>query len=310
MPTLTTPILQPIIGAAKEGPSLAGYHKIVDYMRCPQEYKFNHVLGIQPKDKEEKKALAVGVLTHIGRAHWFGSQFKATIDQCTAAITRAVQEKATPTNVEAEREAIRLVQAYIEHWRSKPLPLCRAVEYDIGPAPMKPGDTFFQYRTARFDDLSNYPDALNKLCIGDLKTTSDSISGCMNEYRQHGQFILYSILYRMAKEGLPIFGPVAGIMIDIETKEPVPKFHRELITVSTFQERWYTASMQEYLRDAAAMTPTTVARRNPTACARAIGRKGSYACDFRPLCQYGGSHNGQYVHKANGETPKRELLEI
>ncbi len=304
---LITPVLAPIVGAAKEGPSVAGFHKIVDFLRCPQEYKNRHVLGLKQKDKEEIAALAVGVLTHLGRAHWFASQFKAPVEDCLNAIKEHVQKTATQANIKAEREACRLVAAYVEYWRSKPLPLCRAVEYEVGPCPMKPGDPFFRYRTARFDDLSIYPDALNKLCVGDLKTTSDTISSCVNEYKQNGQFILYSILYKMAKEGQAVFGPSAGIMLDICTKDAVPKFHRELIVITAFQEQWFTRSMQGWLAAAAQVTERTEVPRNVTQCSRSVSRKGSFLCDFHHLCHYGSSALGQYV----SSTPvTKELIEI
>lgn len=300
----------PVVGAPKEGPSLAGYHKIVDFLRCPQEYKYRHVLNIDQKDKEEKGALQIGVLTHLGRATWFASQFTCSIDAALDSITKHVQESGGKYKIDAEREAKRLVAAYIEHWRSKPLPLCRAVEYEVGPAPLKEGDTFFQYRTARFDDVSIYPDALNKLCIGDLKTTSDSIAGTVNEYRQNGQFILYSILWKMAKEGQAVFGPIHGIMVDIETKDKVPTFHRELIIVTPFQEHWFTASMHGWLKAAAMVDKTTPVPRNVTQCSRAISRKGSFMCDFHQLCHFGGSAAGQYRDKVTGEPPDKALVEL
>lgn len=307
--TANIPLQTPIIGEAKEGPSLAGFHKIVDFMRCPQEYKFRHVLQVKPKNTEDKIAFAVGTLTHIGRATWFGSQFKCSIDVALESISAHVRTSGDPIKLKAEREAKRLISAYIEYWRSKPLPLCRAAEYEVGPCPMKPGDPFFLYRTARFDDLSIYPDALNKLCIGDLKTTSDTISGCVNEYKQNGQFILYSILYKMAKEGQQVFGPSHGIMLDICTKDTVPKFHREMIVITPFQEQWFTASMQGWLRAAAQVTSETPVPRNVTQCARAASRKGSYLCDYHQLCHFGGSAVGQYL-SPNGDSPDKRLVEI
>ncbi len=307
------PLLAPLVGAPKEGPSIAGYHKIVDYLRCPQEYKFKHVMGLKQKNKQDTMALLVGVLTHAGRAAWFASQFKGTIDEAHEAITACAQSTGTKERVDAEREAKRLVAAYIEHWRSKPLPLCVAVEYEVGPAPLKVGSLLHQYRTARYDDVSRYPDALNKLCIGDLKTTSDTIASCVNEYRQNGQFILYSILWKMAKEGHALFGathgPIAGIMVDIETKEAVPKFHRELIVVTPFQEHWFIKSMEAWLNEASLITETTEVRRNVTACSRAVSRKGSYMCDYHQLCHFGGSAANQYVDK-NGSPPKKDVVEL
>lgn len=281
----------------------------MSFLRCPQEYKYAEILGIKPKDKEDKMALQVGTLTHVGRAEWFASQFSKTPSQCSAAITKHIQTTGGQYRVDAEREAIRLVEAYVEHWRSKPLPLCRAVEYELGPAPLKEDDPFYGYRTARLDDLSIYPDANNKLCIGDLKTTSDSIAGCVNEYLQNGQFILYNILYKMAKEGQLVFGPITGIMLDIETKEAVPKFHRELITITPFQERWFYHSMQGWLKAMSQVTVQTPVPRNVTQCSRAVGRKGSYRCDFHDLCHHGGSRVSLYKDR-EGNVPSKELVEI
>lgn len=299
----------PVVGAPKDGPSIAGWHKIVSFLRCPQEYKFHETLGIKPKDKEEKAALHIGVLAHVGRAHWFASQFKCSIDSAREAITKHVQETGGKYKIESEREAQRLVCAYIEHWRSKPLPLCRAVEYEVGPAPLKPDDPLYAYRTARFDDVSQYPDVPKYLCIGDLKTTSDSISGCINEYRQNGQFILYSILWRMAKEGQAVFGPIAGVMLDIETKDKVPAFHRELITITAFQEHWFYNSIMGYLKAAQQVTSNTPVPRNVSQCSRSVSRKGSFMCDYHDLCHYGASRAHLYRDK-EGNMPSKELVEI
>lgn len=310
MPTSDPPVVsQVIVGAPTSGPSSAGFHKIIDFMRCPQEHKFKHVMGLKKRDSEPSSALLIGVLAHVGRAYWFASQFKAPIEQCQGAISQHVQQYGLYNATDAEREAQRLIAAYIEHWRSKPLPLCRAVEYDIAPTNMKPGDPLELYRTARFDDLSIYPDALNKLCIGDLKTTSDSISGCVNEYRQNGQFILYNILYKMAKEGQALFGPSAGMMIDVLTKDKVPKFHRELIIVTSFQEHWFIRSMQGWLKAAQQVTPYTEVPRNVSQCCRSVSRKGTYMCDYHQLCHFGASAVGQYVDK-DGKVPDKELVEL
>lgn len=310
MPQTPPPVVsQVIVGAAKEGPSVAGFHKIIDFMRCPQEHKFKHVMGLKKRDSEPSSALLIGVLCHVGRAWWFASQFKASIEACQQAITDHVATYGIANANDAEREAKRLVAAYIEHWRSKPLPLCRAVEYEVGPCPMKPGDPLELFRTARYDDISIYPDALNKLCIGDLKTTSDSISGCVNEYRQNGQFILYQILYKMAKEGQAVFGPSSGMMIDVMTKDAIPKFHRELIVITPFQEHWFIRSMQGWLKAAQQVTQYTEVPRNVSQCCRSVSRKGSFLCDYHQLCHFGSSAVGQYVDK-EGNVPNKELVEL
>lgn len=282
-----------LVGEPKDGPSIGGWHKVVTLERCEQEYKNREVLHIRPKDQTPKAALQTGTLTHIGRGHWFASQFSAHVDDCLNAITTFCKSKGTYT-IEAERESIRLTEAYINFWKFQPRPIVKAVEYDVGPAPLKEDDPLFLYRTMRADDVSIYADSLGKPCIGDLKTTSDSISNCVNEYRQNGQFILYSILWKMAKEGVQTLGPVMGIMLDICTKDKDPKFHRELIIVTEFQQRWFYENLRHTLKRAASIDITTPTRRNTTQCARSISRKGSYLCDYHKLCQYGSSAAGQY----------------
>lgn len=297
-----------LIGTPKEGPSIAGWHKIVDLQRCEQEYKNKHVLRIKHKDSEDKMALAVGILAHVGRAQWFSTQCTGSIDDALAEISTTAMASNSPTKVAAIRESQRIIAAYIEHWRIRPLPVVKAVEYDVGPAPMKPNDPFFLYRTMRADDVCVYQDALNQLCIGDLKTTSDSISGTVNEYKQNGQFILGSLLWKMAEQGEGLLGPIAGYMIDVATKDKDCKFHRELIIITEFQRQWFYASMVHWLRRAAQIDEKTPTLRNTTACAKSISRKASFLCEFHNLCHFGSDHAGQFVDSEGKSFDDRKQL--
>ena len=300
-----------IVGSAREGPSIAGFHKIVGLQRCETEYRLHDIVGLSDKHPKDNTAMAVGTICHAGRAAWFATQCTESVDFVVNAIQDYVKSSNDPVKVTAEREAIRLMTAYVKHWRLQPKPNVLDDEYPLGPAPLKENDPFFLYRTARLDDVSIYPDSLGQAVVGDLKTTSDSISGCMNEYRQHGQFITYAILWKMAKEGQAKFGPSPGVMIDIMTKDDNPKFHRELIVVTEFQQRWWYANMSHLLRRAAQITESTPTMRDTTQCARSISRKGSYLCQFHKLCQYGVSAAGQYI-LPNGDSldTRPELVDI
>lgn len=286
-----------LVGSAREGPSIAGFHKVVTLQRCETEYRYAESLGLKPVDAKPNAAFDVGTFTHHGRAMWFASQCTKHPDDVCQDISDMVRADGNPIKIQAEREAQRLITKYIKHWSLYPKPHVRAVEYQLGPAPLKERDPFFLYRTARLDDVSIYPDALNQLCIGDLKTTSDTISGIVNEYRQSGQFMTYALLWDMAKEGREFFNntQIPGIMIDIVTKDENPKFHRELLTITEHQKRWWYENMSHLLRRAANITGTTPTSRNTTQCARAISRRGSYLCPFHKLCQYGSSATGQYT---------------
>lgn len=300
-----------IVGSAREGPSIAGFHKVVTIQRCETEYRLAEVIGAKPKDPKANMAFDIGGLTHHGRGTWFSTQCTMHVDDVCQEISNFVKASGDPIKLQAEREAQRLMTAYIKHWRLYPTPNVLAVEYPIGPAPMKKNDPFFLYRTGRLDDVSIWPDSQGLACIGDLKTTSDTISGTINEYKQSGQFMTYAILWKMAKEGQLKFGPTPGVMIDILTKEENPKFHRELIVVTEHQQRWWYENMSHLLRRAAQITESTPTSRNTTQCARSISRRGSYLCTYHNLCKFGASAAGQFVMPDGNLLSERpELVEI
>jgi hypothetical protein len=185
----------------------------------------------------------------------------------------------------------------------RPLPRPVAAEYLLGPAPLKPDDPFFLHRTARLDDVSHYPEAAMKLCIGESKTTSATVNDVINQYTLHGQTLLQPLLWNMAQQWAATHGPVAGVLLDITVKGYGGKkcsFARAFMPVRDETLSWFRDSMRGYLRAAASVEWDTPAPRNVSMCTRMAGR-GRMACEFRDLCMHGKAAAPKYVTK-NGES--------
>lgn len=291
--------LPPVI-LGESGPTQAGWHSIEAFLRCPKEFQFATVRGIRQPQTMTPEPLAVGALFHAGRARWFSLRF-ASDEKAWASITAAVQEEAAnmrlPTSLAAEQRAMNLLNQYVDHYSKRVRPTPVAAEYLVGPASVDGTDPFAM-RTARLDDVSKYPEAGNKLCIGESKTTSTSVADTVNQYTLHGQPLLQILLWKHAPQGEAMHGPVAGVVLDVVVK-PYGKnkkatFGRQFVPVSEHALAWYAQSLRGYLRAAAGVDWNAAAPRNVSACTRLIGR-GRFACPFRDLCTHGRSAAAQYV---------------
>lgn len=283
------------------GASAAGWHSIESFLRCPKEYQFQHVRKIHEPRAQTPDHFAVGQLFHVAKAHWFSCGF-ATDEKTMTAIRKLVAEAALlaelPITLKAEQLTLRYFEEYVAFWLRRPQPTVLAAEYDIGPAPLEAGDPFFLYRTARLDDVSKYPEAGGKLCIGESKTTSASINDCVNQYTLHGQPMLQVLLWKFASQGEAMHGPVAGVMLDVIQKgyDAPCKFSRVFVPVTDHMLNWYAQSMRGYLRAAMNVDWNVEVPRNVSACTRMVGR-GRFACAYRELCMYGRSASIKYVFK-------------
>lgn len=284
------------------GASEAGWHVIQDALRCLKEHQFRHIRGIHMPQVATPSPLAKGSLFHVGRAHWFASGFKTdtkTEQKIISAVQEAAEASHLPMKAQDEVYALQLIDAYVSHWSMRPNPKVVGVEYKLGPAPMEPNDPFYFYRTARLDDVGEYPEAGGKLAIGECKTTSVSISDAINEYTLHGQPMLQRMLWDNCKEGKAKHGLISHVVIDV-IKKPYGKdkaqFGRQALPVEEYSLRWFAASMRGFLRASAMMEWHTDVPRNVSACTRLIGRM-RVPCEFRDLCMYGRAASGRFVNK-------------
>lgn len=269
---------------------------------CPKEYQFRHVRRIHTPQVVTPEYFTVGAMFHAGRARWFAERFKLN-ESVWASIYEAVQEVALenklPVKKEAEQKAMKLLTAYTAHYRTQPLPDPIAAEYKLGPTPLLPGDPFPLWRTARLDDVSRYPEAGGRLCIGESKTTSNpSPNDTIEQYTLHGQTMLQALLWKNDPNGEKKYGPIEGILLDVTCKTyregETPKFGRAFIPITDHQLGWFAKTLGGYLRASAGIDRNSDAPRNVSSCTRLTGRA-RVACEFRDLCRFGSSAAARFV---------------
>jgi hypothetical protein len=284
----------------KGGASEAGWHAIQDFLHCPKEYQFRHIRKIYTPLRRTPDHFAVGQLFHAARARWFGEGFRED-DKTWRKIREAMRESALenklPVSLAAETQATTLIQAFMKFYGTQPKPKVIAAEYKLGPAPLRTGDPFTLWRTARLDDVSIYPEAGNRLCIGESKTTSTSVNDTVKQYTLHGQTMMQALLWKMDPNGEKKHGPVAGIMLDVTVKgsgDAPPSFGRQFVPITDYQLQWFAESIVGYLRAAAGVDRNATVPRNPAACTRLAGRA-RIACEYTDLCRFGASATSQFV---------------
>lgn len=282
------------------GPTSAGWHSVEQFLRCPKAYQFGKVRGIRQPLEQTPDHFAVGLLHHAQRARWFALKF-ATSAKAMASVQDAMFEECEKQQLtistDAQQRARVLFDAYIKHWSKRPRPTPVAAEYLVGPAPLVPGDPEYLWRTARLDDVSIYPEAGGRLCLGESKTTGDSIGDCITQYTLHGQPLLQLLLWKMSPRGEAMHGPAAGVMLDICKKQSgrnPPKFERCFVPVKDSVLEWYAPSLRGYIAAAMAVGWDTEAPRNTQGCTYKAGRMRA-VCDFRDLCMHGKDGAGKYV---------------
>lgn len=282
------------------GVTSAGWHQCESFLRCPKEYQFSKVRGISVPADATPDYFAVGILFHAGRAVWFSKHF-ATDNKTWVAIKKKVEEECEkaplPIRRQAEEQALRYIQEYVNWYCVRPKPEPLAVEYLLGPAALDPSDPLYPHRTARLDDVSRYPEGGGKLYIGEAKTEGTSVDACAETYLLHGQPLLQTLLWRMAPQGEATHGPVEGVMLDVLVKGRKgarSKFARMPIPITQLSLDWYIKSMSWWLRAAQKVDWNSEVPRNITACTRKAG-SATVPCQYRDLCRYGQSVAGRYV---------------
>jgi hypothetical protein len=285
----------------KGGVTTHGWHKIESAFRCLKAYQFERVRGIYQPTNRTPDHFAVGIMHHAMRARWFAKGFKtdnATWLSMMDAGREAAEEGQLPITIKAERMAQRHMQAYVQHWSARVLPRPKAAEYLIGPVALKAGDSKELHRTARLDDVSEYPEGNWQLYLGESKTTSTSISDCVRQYELHGQPMLQLALWKMSKKGEARFGPVKGVMLDVTVKSydvnVPPKFGRVPIPISEYALEWYVKEIRGMLALVDEVGWDTEVSRNVGGCTYMAGRM-RVDCAFKELCRFGRSATTKYV---------------
>lgn len=293
----------------ESGPSPAGWHSLAQYLACPKMYQFAQLRKLRAVNAGESHiALAVGSLFHAGRAAWFSTQ-------CTADfkfVREAMEYEATKIKAsdEAFEQAVHLVSGYVEHWGLRPVPRTRAVEYLVSAEECEGVRFTGGPRTARLDDISEYVEANGAVCIGEAKTTSDSLVGCVKEYDLHGQPLGQALLYKAIGEP---FGRIAFVMLDV-VKKPNAKggkcqFLRQAVPITEYSLSWYLPTLVAALKDMWFLHPDSRAARNPKSCStpwvNEWGKANFRTCEFVDLCKFGPDARTRFQN-ANGTFATKE----
>ena len=292
----------------KGGPSAYGYHKWGSILECDKKYQYDQVRKIKVPYDEAPLALAVGSMFHAGRARWFANRFDlgdASWQSIVEATKEAASELPAPASPEAERKALDLLNQYFDHYGKKPPASPVAAEYLV-ESKLSPNDPEHMMFSARLDDVSYYPEAGGKLCIGEGKTASDT-SNCVSEYKMHPQPMLQAALWRVSPNGQAKYGPIAGVMLDVVRKPQFRKtkknpdgletkagFMRVLLPITDRMLDWYVYSIRAARHRASSITWNDDAKRNPANCTRMYGRA-RVPCQYQDLCMWGASAAGNYV---------------
>lgn len=296
----------------ESGPSPAGWHSLAQYLACPKMYQFSQLRKLRAVNAGESHiALAVGSLFHAGRAAWFATQCSADF----AHVSKGMEDEAgkIKANDQAVEDAKQIVRQYIEHYRLRPIPKVRAVEFLVSAD--KYNSTPFPggARTARLDDVSEYVEANGACCIGEAKTTSDSLVGCVKEYDLHGQPLGQALLYKAIGEP---FGRIAFVMLDV-VKKPNARggkcqFLRQAVPITDYSLSWYLPSLVASLRDVEFTKVSGNANRNPKACStpwvNEWGKANFRTCEFVDLCKFGPDARTRFQNASGTFATKEECL--
>ncbi len=285
------------VGHAK-GASAHGWHALVDYLECPFKYQQSKVRGIKVPMEQLPAPFTVGLVHHALRARWFANRFSTSPDNwqsLLAAVEQARLDAQAPMAEEHIREGLDLFQKYMEFYTKLDKPEPVACEYYL-ESKLDVNDPDELVFSARLDDVSRYPEAQGKLCLGESKTTSD-IAGTINEYTLHGQPMLQAALWEVAPQGAQVHGSIAGTMLDIARKpsgKVGPKFVRQFMPINRDALLWFVEDLRAQKGEALRVTWDSKVRRNITSCTRMYGRM-RIECAYRQMCQYGRSAAGNYV---------------
>jgi hypothetical protein len=292
---------EPEVLLGKGGATEAGWHSIESFLRCPKSYQFKHIRKLREPQTQTPDHFAFGQMFHAGRARWFSLKFETGTDaweKVLEAVAEAREEANLPVSHKAERNVLRHLEAYMQHYSIRPKPTPIAAEYKLGPVPLIDGDPFFLYRTARLDDVSKYPEHGGRLLIGESKTTSTSLDDTVNQYELHGQTMLQALLWRNDPQGAAKYGKVDGVLMDVVIKaqsdKDRPKFGRQFVPITDHQLNWFAHNLRNYLMAAAGVGWDTITPRNPSGCTYMAGRA-RIPCEFRDICRYGKSAAGKFV---------------
>jgi len=276
------------------GASGAGYSELAPYLRCPKEYQLQQIRGVTVPTSQERDYFVVGSLVHAGRNRWLARNCDLgdeTWGLIKSDLTKVIEGYNLPVGRDVYDVGLRYVTEYVEHWSMRAKPRTLAVEYLLGPTTLDDEDGAEHARTARLDDISEYPETGGKLAIGELKTTGSSVADCVAEYTLHGQPILQRVLWDRAPQGKAVWGGVDLFVLDVVRKGYQGKrceFARIPVQVTAQSLEWGSKWLRKAVKESRQVKWDSDVERRVSSCTRvSSGRR--VPCQYRDLCQYGRS---------------------
>lgn len=265
-----------------------------------KEYQFDKVRGIYQPTSQMPDYFAIGILMHIAKGLWFSKRFRTddkTMKQIHDAVQQAAAKSKKPMRVEAIQLTFRYFAEYVEHYKIRPLPTAIAAEYFV-KGKLTSGNGMSLSRTARLDDVSTYPEAQGKLCIGEAKTTSLSVADSTLQYTMHGQPMQQMAIWEVSPDGKAKHGDIAGVMLDVIVKgygKARSKFGRVFIPKpNEHTMKWFVKNLIHVYQTASGIDWNSEVPRNISMCTRQVGRA-RVQCPYFKLCQHGKAATSQYV---------------
>lgn len=279
------------------GASPRGWHAIESMFHCGKKFELEHYWKVRRPITMTPDALGVGGLFHQGRAHWFHHGFPTGADYwetMKAFVEEAALLYALPVKDDTIHRTLNYLDQYATYWSARVKPRVKHVEYPLKASILPPE---FDDRTARIDDVSEYPDSNWKLAIGECKTASTDVNRVISEYTLHGQPVKQVILWEAAENGERQYGPVEYVLLDIIIKgygKEKCQFARSAVRVYDHTKNWFLPMLAHKVTEAQRIMDGNPGERNITSCTRAIGKM-LVPCTFRDLCQRGKSATPAYV---------------
>lgn len=268
----------PLLGLPEEsiGASSMGWSRLSTFQRCPWLYRAKYVGdddGVLLDVQDESKAKGVGSLLHLFLGMHHGPEGTPWgVYHPEALYNWLLDDPKAPMEIIAE--AWRVYNAYVANYEEReyltPLAIERAAE-----------NAFYSCRydmIARVDvDVLGIPKGT---FIIETKSTSRFDAGATswgNDGEILGQILLWKDL------GLDkIYGPLAGVIVNLLGKQKVPLFRRLVLPIQSWQVEAHRKEIQQWQGLQALYSASGIWPRARQSC---IGRWG--LCDLYDSCKTG-----------------------
>jgi RecB family exonuclease len=269
--------------APSHGASRRGWHRVADFLQCPQRFAYRHILGLSPR--REPPARAQGTLVHLALM-W---HYLAKMGRPGEVPVEALQ--AAPARVAFKYEdALRIYEAYRE-WTAAEI--CRVLDVEREFAVTIGG----HLHTQRFDLVVAGPiDAADdgKVYVVDHKTNARDVSVNAKSFELSGQFAAADVV---AGAVFPeVYGrPYGGVIINA------------VASATNSAQNIGQRHTHRLRRNSLPIVETIKFANDQIEATQASGRSGweymrtyqcqqfGELCEYAPLCLHGKSAVGEFI---------------